>query len=108
MPELLLTETASISCAHGGRCSAVGAAPRVTMGGAHALVQTTTLIVAGCSNPMPPNGTGLCVTSKFVTASLRVRIGGAAAVLATSMTVAAPTGTPTPVTAPGQSHVLGS
>ncbi len=109
MPGPLLTISATILCAHGGRANAVVPNPRLRMSGQAVPMSAAPLTVAGCPNPPPPSSQGPCLTAQWVSGlTTRVRSLGQPLLCQTGQAVAMPTGAPLNIAFPGQFRVKGS
>lgn len=94
MPGFLLHVGATVLCAHGGQAQPTAPAPRVLVSGQPVVTIASPYLVAGCTLPSPPDGTGPCVTGRFLTAAQRVTAIGQPVLLQDSPSVCDPTGTP--------------
>ncbi|MFV2144637.1 hypothetical protein [Isoptericola sp. G70] len=92
MPGLLLTTTAKVACAHQGAASPSAGAPRVSLGGVPAVLQTAPYTVAGCA--APPQTGGPDATGTWTTGTTRVTANGVPLAVLTSTGTCAPTGVP--------------
>lgn len=95
MPGFVLTQGATVLCAHGGQAQPTAPSPRVTVSGQPLVTAQAPYAVAGCGF-VPPSGNGPCVTATFLppTASLRVTSSGAPLLVQSSQATCVPTGTP--------------
>jgi len=84
---------ATVLCMHGGQATPILTNPRVKVSGQPVVTITCAYSVGGCSNPVPPYGTGPCVTATWLSASIRVKAGGLPVLLQNSQAVCTPTGT---------------
>lgn len=84
---LVLTETASVSCAHAAPVQLRAGQSKLTVGGARVLVAGDLVgaAVTGCTNAPTPSGNKPCLatTSAIGGLSTRLRVGGRAVVLET-------------------------
>jgi len=94
MPGYILHVGATIFCAHGGQAQRLSSNPRVKVMGQPIVTQGTPYIISGCTNPMPPTGTGRCVTAQWVSAATRVKVMGQPVLLQDSQAMCTPPGTP--------------
>ncbi len=99
MPGFLVHIGATVVCAHGGQAQPTAPVPRVRVSGQPVATVAAPYVIAGCTNPPPPAGTGPCVTAQWVTASVRVRALGQPVLLQDSQAICVPTGTPLSVVA---------
>ena len=107
MPGPLLHLGATVLCSHGGQANPASPNPRVTVNGQPVVTVSSPYLVAGCTFPPPPNGTGPCVTGQFITSATRVLVDGQPVLLLDSQSVCTPTGTPLLITVT-QSRVVGT
>lgn len=84
---LVLTEGASVSCAHAAPVQLRAGQAKLTVGGARVLVAGDLVgaTVAGCTNAPTPTGNKPCVTTTNAVGGLstRLRVGGRAVLLET-------------------------
>lgn len=92
MPGFVLTQSATVTCLHGGQATPTTPLPRVTLSGQPAVGQSTVYTVAGCPL-VPPPGPPPCVTATWVVPATRVRSAGVPLVTNASTAVCVPTGT---------------
>lgn len=92
MPGYLLTTTAKVACTHQGAATPPSGAPRVTLGGTPAVLQTAPYTVAGCA--APPNTGGPDTTGMWTSGTTRVTSNGMPLAILTSTGTCAPTGVP--------------
>ncbi|KUG57438.1 hypothetical protein AVL62_13520 [Serinicoccus chungangensis] len=97
MPGFLLTQTASVACAHQGRGTPTTVNPRVKLGGTASIQQVTPYAVAGC--PYLPASGGPCVTGLWTTGTTRVTSMGMPLAIMAAPGTCAPTGVPLLATA---------
>jgi hypothetical protein len=108
MPGLALTQTASVTCLHGGQAQPTSPLPRVRLSGAAAIGQATAYTIAGCPFTLPGPAPSPCVTATWTVTALRVRSTGIPLVHQDSTAVCVPNGTGLLVTVPGQVRVKAS
>ena len=108
MSALALTQSGSIMCLHGGQAQPTVPLPRVKLGGASAIGQSTTYTVAGCAFTLPSGTPSPCVTASWTVTALRVKSGGIPLVLQDSTAVCVPNATGLTITSPGQVRVTAS
>ena len=109
MPGFLCTMTATVLCAHGGKCNFAAPNPRVKIMGVPVPMSVPPVLVAGCANPPPPVNVGPDVTANWIPVShtTRVKSNNLPLVCQTSKGIAVPSGTPINVVMAGQTKVKG-
>jgi hypothetical protein len=109
MPGFLLTMSAAVMCAHGGKCNFAAPNPRVKIMGVPVPMSAPPVVIAGCAFPPPPVANGPCVTANWIppTHTVRVKSNGMPLVVQTSQAIAVPTGTPVVIAFAGQVRVKG-
>jgi hypothetical protein len=100
MPGFLVQVGAQVTCSHGGQATPTVPNPRVLLGGAPSVLQTTPFVVAGCAFPPPPAANGPCVIGTWMTGTTRVLSNGQPLLVQSSTGICAPTGTPMLVVLP--------
>ncbi len=101
MPGFLLTQTAKVTCAHGGMVTFPAPNPRVRIMGTPVPLSATPVTVAGCPFAIPPPagpGPTPCISATFLppTMTLRVKSMGQGLLCQTSATGPAITTPPSP------------
>jgi hypothetical protein len=94
----LVTQGATVICAHGGQATPTVPNPRVKAAGQATVTLSAPWTIAGCSFPPPPTGTGPCVTGQWVVGTVRVTSMGQPLVIQGGSAVCVPTGVPLTVT----------
>lgn len=109
MPGMLLTMSAVILCAHGGKANLTAPNPRVKIMGTPVPMSAPPLVIGGCAFPPPPVANGPCVTATWIppTATVRVKSMGQPLLVQSSLATCVPTGTPTIISFAGQVRVKG-
>ncbi len=109
MPGFLLTMSAAVICAHGGKVNFAAPNPRVKIMGVPVPMSAPPVLIAGCAFPPPPVANGPCVVANWIppTHTIRVKSMGMGLVCQTSMAIAVPTGTPITIAFAGQVRVKG-
>ena len=109
MPGLLLTMSAAVLCAHGGKVNFAAPNPRVKIMGVPVPMSAPPVLIAGCPFPPPPVANGPCVSAPWipVTHTLRVKSNNLPLVCQSSQAIAIPTGTPITIAFAGQTRVKG-
>ncbi|GAB3170349.1 hypothetical protein GCM10027059_36630 [Myceligenerans halotolerans] len=92
MPGYLLTTTAKVACTHQGAATPSAGAPRVTLGGTPAVLQSAPYTVAGCA--APSNVGGPDTAGAWTTGTTRVASNGVPLAILASTGTCAPTGVP--------------
>lgn len=77
MPGTLLTTAATMMCPHGGTVQGIPSGPRLSLGGATALLAADTFLVGGC--PFVPVVPHPCVTVQWQLSAQQSSGSGAAA-----------------------------
>lgn len=101
----VLTQAATILCAHGVPAVPVPSQVRVLFSGQPLLVQTDIATVAGCPFTLPGPTPSPCVQVRWVSAAVRVRAGGVPILLqsSSSLCLAATQAPQGPATVPAAS-----
>jgi hypothetical protein len=109
MPGFLLTMSAAVLCAHGGKVNFAAPNPRVKVMGVPVPMSAPPVLIAGCAFPPPPVANGPCVVANWIppTHTIRVKSMGMGLVCQTSQAIAVPTGTPITIVFAGQVRVKG-
>ncbi|MBD5788256.1 hypothetical protein IF650_19015 [Cellulosimicrobium terreum] len=92
MPGNLLTIASKVACTHQGVATPSAGAPRVTLDGVAAVLQTAPYTVAGCAHP--PNAGGPDVSGQWTSGTTRVTCDGVPLAFLGSTGTCAPTGVP--------------
>ncbi|WP_273652320.1 hypothetical protein [Cellulomonas fimi] len=92
MPGNLVTQGATVTCAHQGQASPASASPRVTAGGQGVVLLPTPYTVAGCS--YPPQSGGPDVSAQWSSGTTRVTSGGQPLAIQGGSGTCQPTGVP--------------
>lgn len=94
MPGYLITDAATVNCAHQGDASPLLAVPRLSLGGDHAVLQAMPYQVSACTMPPPPGGNGPCVIGRWQSGAMRVSSFGLPLAIQESPGTCLPTATP--------------
>lgn len=100
----LVTQTATILCAHGGTAKIIPANTRVKAGGVFVVTQACTVLIAGCPFVTPPATPMPCVPAEWTVTAMRVKVMGAPVVTESSVGTNTGMGPPLPliIASPGQ------
>lgn len=92
MPGYLVTQNATVTCAHQGQARVAAALAGITIDGACVVAQSASYTVTGC--PFPPQSGGPCATGLWTTGTVRVTSRGMPLAIQGTPGTCAPTGVP--------------
>ncbi len=92
MPGLLIQQTATVMCLHGGQAMAIVPNPAITFDGMPSCLISDPWMVAGC--PGIPPTIPPCVTAQWIVGTTRVTSNGQPLVIQSGQAICAPPGTP--------------
>jgi hypothetical protein len=99
MPGLVVQQSASVTCVHGGKAQPLAINARVLVSGVPVICLPSPWMLVGCPMPAPSAGNGPCVSATWTTGSTRVLSMGQPLVIQGGTATCLPTGVPLVVTA---------
>jgi hypothetical protein len=75
----------TIMCPHGGQATAIPGNTQVQVGNGFALLETDTMIIAGCPFTVPPGTPMPCLTIQWTAPATSVTVNGTPVLLTTSV-----------------------